>query len=67
MEKRDPEQPFSSLRGRLSRWKNCEVILSHTKKQLHVFKQLLLNFNLDRNIMVHKTTNIRFLPSQVVD
>ena len=61
--KRDPEEPFSSLRRWLSRWKNSEVILSHTTNQLHVFKQLLHNFTLDRNIMVHKTTNIRFLPT----
>ena len=65
--KKDPEQPFLSLRRWLSKWTNSEVILSHTKNQLHVFQQLLLNFTLDGNITVHKTTNIRFLPSQVAD
>ena len=64
---RDPEQSFSSLRRWLSRWKNSEVILSHATNQLLVFKQLLHNFTLDRNFVVHYTTNIRFLPSQVVD
>ena len=49
----DPEQPFSSLRRWLSWRKNSEVILSHTTNQLLVFKQLLYNFTLDRNILVH--------------
>ena len=57
-EKWDPGQPFSSLRGWLSRWKNSEVILSHTTNQLLVFKQLLHNFTLNRNIVVHNSTNI---------
>ena len=65
--KRDPEQLFSSLRRWLSRRKNSEVILSHTTNQLLVFKQLLHNFTLDINIVVQNSTNIRFLPSQVVD
>ena len=64
---RDPKQSFSSLRRWLGRWKNSEVILSHATNQLLVFKQLLHNFTLDRNFVVHYTTNIRFLPSQVVD
>ena len=54
MEKRDSEQPFSSLRRWLSRWINSEVILSHITNQLHVFKQLLHSFTLNRNILVHK-------------
>ena len=37
---------------------NSEIILSHTTHQLHFYKQLLHNFTLDRNIMVHNTTNI---------
>ena len=37
---------------------NSEVILSHTTNQLHFYKQLLQNFTLDRNIMVHDTTTI---------
>ena len=37
---------------------NSEVILSHTTNQLHFYKLLLQNFTLDRNIMVHNTTNI---------
>ena len=49
---------FSFLRGWLSGWKNSEVILSHTTNQLHFDKQLLHNFTLDRNIMIHKTTNM---------
>ena len=49
---------FSFLRRWLSRWKNSEVILSHTTNQLHFDKQLLYNFILDRNIMIHKTTNM---------
>ena len=32
---------------------NSEVILSHTTNQLHFHKQLLQNFTLDRNIMIH--------------
>ena len=56
--KRDSKQPFSSLRRWLSRWINSEVILSLTTNQLHLFKQPLHNFTLDRNIMVCKTTNI---------
>ena len=49
---------FSFLRVWLSGWKNSEVILSHTTNQLHFDKQLLHNFTLDRNIMIHKTTNM---------
>ena len=30
----------------------------NTTSQLHFYKQLLENFTLDRNIMVHNTTNI---------
>ena len=37
---------------------NSEVILSHTTNQLHFHKQLLQNFTLDRNIMIHDTTTI---------
>ena len=37
---------------------NSEVILSHTTNHLHFYKQLLQNFTLDRNVMVHNTTNI---------
>ena len=37
---------------------NSEVILSHTTNRLHLYKLLLQNFTLDRNIMVHNTTNI---------
>ena len=47
---------FSFLRRWLSRWKNSEVILSHTTNQLH--KQVLHNFTLDRNIMIDNTTNM---------
>ena len=64
MEKGDPEQPFSSLRRWLSRWKNSEVILSHIKNQLHVFKQLLYNFTLDRNIMVHMQNDQYSIPAK---
>ena len=46
------------LRGWLSGWKNSEVILNHTTNQLHFDKQLLHNFTLDRNIMIHNTTNM---------
>ena len=49
---------FSFLRRWLSRWKNSEVILSHTTNQLHFDKQLLHNLTLDRNIMIHNTTNM---------
>ena len=49
---------FSFLRRWLSGWKNSEVILCHTTNQLHFDKQLLHNFILDRNIMIHKTTNM---------
>ena len=49
---------FSSLRRWLSGKKNSEVILSHTTKQLHFDKKLLQNFTLDRNIMIHNTTNM---------
>ena len=37
---------------------NSEVILCHTTNQLDFYKLLLQNFTLDRNIMVHNTTNI---------
>ena len=37
---------------------NSEAILSHTTNQLHFYKLILQNFTLDRNIMVHNTTNI---------
>ena len=37
---------------------NSEVILSHTTNQLHFHKQLLQNFTLGRNIMIHDTTTI---------
>ena len=37
---------------------NSEVILSHTTNQLHFHKQLLQNFTLDRNIMIHDTATI---------
>ena len=49
---------FPFLRRWLSGWKNSEVILSHTTNQLHFDKQLLHNFTLDRNIMIHNTTNM---------
>ena len=55
---------FSFLRRWLSGWENSEVILRHTTNQLHLDKQLLHNFTLDRNIMIHNTTNM--LPGQVV-
>ena len=50
---------FSFLRRWLSGWKNSEVIFSHTTNQLHVDKQLLHNVTLDKNIMIHNTTNMR--------
>ena len=37
---------------------NSEAILSHTTNQLHFYELILQNFTLDRNIMVHNTTNI---------
>ena len=46
------------LRGLLSGWKNSQAIINHTTNQLHFDKQLLHNFTLDRNIMIHKTTNM---------
>ena len=50
---------FSFLRRWLSGWKNSEVILSQTTNQLHFDKQLLHNnVTLDRNIMIHNTTNM---------
>ena len=49
---------FSLLRRWLSGWKNSEVILSHTTNQLHFDKQLMHNFTLDRNVMIHNTTNM---------
>ena len=49
---------FLVLRRWLSGWKDSEVILSHTTNQLHLGKQLLHNFTLDRNVMIHNTTNI---------
>ena len=49
---------FSFLRRWFSGWKNSEVILSHTTNQLHFDKQLLYNFTLDRDIMIHYTTNM---------
>ena len=49
---------FSFLRRWLSGWKNSEVILSHTTNQLPFEKQLLHNFTLDRDIMIHYTTNM---------
>ena len=49
---------FSFLRRWLSGKKNSEVILSHTTKQLHFDKKLLHNFTLDRDIMIHNTTNM---------
>ena len=49
---------FLFLRRWLSGWKDSEVILSHTTNQLHLGKQLLHNFTLDRNVMIHNTTNI---------
>ena len=39
---------------------NSEAILSHITNQLHFYKLILQNFTLDRNIMVHNTTNIFF-------
>ena len=45
---------------------NSEVILSHTTNQLHFYKQLLQNVTLDRNVMIHNSTNIRFLPPSQV-
>ena len=42
----------------LNRWKFWSHSQSHNKFQLHFYKQLLQNFTLDRNIMVHNTTNI---------
>ena len=49
---------FSFLRRWLSGWKNSEVILSHTTNQLHFDKQFLHDFTLDRDIMIHYTTNM---------
>ena len=49
---------FSFLRRWLSGWKNSKVILSHTTNQLHFDKQLVHNFTLDRDIMIHYTTNV---------
>ena len=49
---------FLFLRRWLSGWKNSEVILSHTTNQIHFDKQLLHNVTLDRNIMIHNTTNM---------
>ena len=49
---------FSFLRRWLSGWKNSEVILSHIINQLHFDKKLLHNVTLDRNIMIHNTTNM---------
>ena len=49
---------FSFLRRWLSGWKSSEVILGHTTNQLHFDKQLFHNFILDRNIMIHNTTNL---------
>ena len=49
---------FSFLRRWFSGWKNSVVILSRTTNQLHFDKQLLHNFTLDRNIMIHNTTNM---------
>ena len=40
-EKKDPGQPFSSLRRWLSRWKNSEVVLSHATNQLLVLVLVL--------------------------
>ena len=39
-------------------WKNSEVILNYTTNQFHFDKQLLHNFTLDRNVMIHNTTNM---------
>ena len=49
---------FSFLRRWLSGWKNSELILSHTTNQLHFDKQLLHNFTLDKDIMIHYTINM---------
>ena len=38
--------------------RNSEAIVSHTTNQLHFYKLIIQNFTLDRNIMVHNTTNI---------
>ena len=50
--------PFSSLK----RWRServiSEVILSHLKKISYTSTTALHNFALDKNIMVHSTTNI---------
>ena len=46
------------LRGWLSGWKNSEIILNYTTNQFHFDEQLLHNFTLDRNIMIHNTTNM---------
>ena len=43
---------------------NSEAILSHTTNQLHFYKQLLQNFTLDRNIMVHKKLFLAETPHQ---
>ena len=53
-----PSIAFSFLRRWLGGWKNSEVILSHRTNQLHSDKQILHNFTLDRNIMIHYTTNM---------
>ena len=49
---------FSFLKRCLSGWENSEVILSHTKNQLHFDKQLLHNVTFCRNIMIDNTTNM---------
>ena len=49
---------FSFVRRWLSGWKNSEVILSHTTNQLHFDKQLLHIVTLNRNSMIHNTTNM---------
>ena len=53
---------FSFLRiiieGGLVGGKILKSLLSHTTNQLHFGKQLLHNFTLYRNIMIHNTTNM---------
>ena len=63
---RDPEQPFSSLRRWLSRWKNSEVILSHATNQLLVlvlvlFLMLSSAFILFIIILLYACMNARFI------
>jgi len=49
---------FSSLRRWRSERKNTEVILSHLKKSVTLLQTAQHSFTLDKNFMVHSTTNI---------